>query len=205
MMYNVEWFYGNQKPRRPMFPPDTSQEGLVRLSKSWDLSARIPWVDWSKAYWTLRVQDILKTVGGPKGVFADPMPVPTGGAMINRTPNDPAWYRGGLFYDTMGVNVTGLWYMSHHVNAIAANLELHNFVRMAAKGGAASQQWAIIAPVGHCQFTRATERTIVGERDMGAPASITRRSCVPSSTAFSRGRGAPCSMRCRRSPTSRWE
>jgi predicted acyl esterase len=27
----------------------------------------------------------------------------------------------------------------------------------------ASQQWAIIAPVGHCAFTRATENTIVGD------------------------------------------
>ena len=29
------------------------------------------------------------------------------------------------------------------------------------------QQWAIIAPVAHCAYTRATENTIVGERSMG--------------------------------------
>src|SRR4029077_19763950 len=27
--------------------------------------------------------------------------------------------------------------------------------------------WLIIAPVGHCAYTRATEHTVVGERDMG--------------------------------------
>jgi hypothetical protein len=44
---------------------------------------------------------------------------------------------------------------------------VYNLVRKTAKGAAANQQWAIIAPVGHCAFTRATEHTIVGERDMG--------------------------------------
>ena len=167
MMYNIAWFYGNQKPQRPMFPANTSQEDLVRLSKAWDLSARMPPVDWSKAFWILPLQDILKAVGGPKGVFADSMPVATGGAMIQRTPNDPAWYRGGLFHDDKRINVPGLWFMSYYDIAIAPNLELYNFVRRTAKGEAANQQWAIIAPVGHCQFTRATEHTIVGERDMG--------------------------------------
>ena len=158
MMYNVSWFWSNEKPQRPMFPPDTSQEDLIRLSKSWDLAARFPPVDWKKAFWILPVQDILKSVGAPKKVFD---------AMIKRTPNDPAWYRGGLFHDNMRINVPGLWFMSYYDIAIAANLELYNFVRKTAKGEAADQQWAIIAPVGHCQFTRATEKTIVGERDMG--------------------------------------
>ena len=167
MMYNIPWFYGNQKPQRPMFPANTSQEDLVRLSKAWDLAARMPPVDWSKAYWILPVQDILKAVGGPKGVFADWMPVATGGRMIQRTPNDPAWYRGALFHDDKRINVPGLWFMSYYDIAIAPNLELYNFVRRTAEREAANQQWAIIAPVGHCQFTRATEHTIVGERDMG--------------------------------------
>ena len=158
MMYNINWFWTNEKPQRPMFPAMTSQEDLIRLSKSWDLAAKFPPVDWDKAFWILPVQDILNSVGAPKKVFD---------AMIRRTPNDPGWYRGALFHDNMRINVPGLWYMSYYDIAIAANLELYNFVRKTAKGEAANQQWAIIAPVGHCQFTRATEKTIVGERDMG--------------------------------------
>jgi hypothetical protein len=158
MMYNINWFWDNEKPQRPMFPANTSQEDLVRLSKSWDLAAKYPPVDWDKAFRILPVQDILNAVGAPKKVFD---------AMIRRTPNDPAWYQGALFHDNMRINVPGLWYMSYYDIAIAANLELYNFVRKTAKGEAANQQWAIIAPVGHCQFTRATEKTIVGERDMG--------------------------------------
>ena len=28
--------------------------------------------------------------------------------MIKRAPNDPAWYRGGLWHDDMKINVPGL-------------------------------------------------------------------------------------------------
>ena len=44
---------------------------------------------------------------------------------------------------------------------------MFNHVRKTAKPDVANQQWAIIAPVGHCSYTRATENTIVGERSMG--------------------------------------
>jgi hypothetical protein len=167
MMYNLTWFYENQKPQHPMFAANISQEDLIRLSRSWDLVAYDPPVDWSKAYWILPLQDILKKVNGPKGVFADAMPVPGGGRMIQRTPNDPAWYKGALYHDDKRINVPGLWYTSLYDIALAPNLELYNFVRETAKGTAANQQWLIIAPVGHCAFTRATGDTVVGERDMG--------------------------------------
>jgi hypothetical protein len=168
MMYNLTWFYDNQKPQRPTFPPNLSQEDLVRLSKSWDLAAHPPAVDWWKTgYWILPLQDILKKLDGMKGPFADPISVGSGGEMIKRTPNDPRWYKGALWHDNMRINVPGLWYMSYYDIAIGPNLEAYNFVRSTANGAAANQQWAIIAPVGHCAFTRATEHTIVGERDMG--------------------------------------
>jgi len=167
MMYNLTWFYENQKPQHPMFPPNISQEDLILLSKSWDLAAHFPPVDWSKAYWILPLQEILKNVDGPHGVFADAMPVPGGGRMIQRTPNDPAWYKGALYHDDKRINVPGLWYTSLYDIALAPNLELYNLVRKTAKGDAANQQWLIIAPVGHCAFTRATENTVVGERNVG--------------------------------------
>jgi putative CocE/NonD family hydrolase len=40
-------------------------------------------------------------------------------------------------------------------------------VRKTARPPYGDQQWAIIAPVAHCAYTRATEDTIVGERSMG--------------------------------------
>ncbi len=163
----TSWLYGQQNQVRPMFPPNTSQADLIRASRAYDLAQRLPPVDWSKAFWTLPAQDIIKAIDGPAGIFADAMPVATGGAMIKRAPNDPAWYRGGLFHDDMRIDIPGLWFMSWYDVSVGPNLEMFNLVRRTAKGDAANQQWAIIAPVGHCAFTRATERTIVGERDMG--------------------------------------
>ena len=98
-MLFIAWLHGEQNQLRPMFPRDMPREDLVQASRYFDLAAQIPAVDWSKALWHLPVQDILKAVDGQRGIFSDPMPVPTGGRMVQRAPNDPAWYKGGLFHD----------------------------------------------------------------------------------------------------------
>ena len=166
-MLFIDWLYGEQNQVRPMFPPGTSQQDLIRVSKAFDLAAHYPPVDWSVALRHLPEKDIIKAVGGPPGIFSDPMPVATGGTMIERTPNDPAWYKGGLWNDSMKINVPGLWFMSWYDVSIGPNLAAYNFVRRTAQPEIANEQYAVIAPTGHCGYTRATEHTVVGERDMG--------------------------------------
>ena len=166
-MLFIAWLYGEQNQVRPMFPPDTSQEDLIRTSRAFDLAQQLPPVDWSVALRHLPVKDIIKAVDGPHGIFADPMPVATGGAMIQRTPNDPAWYRGGLWHDDMPVNVPGFWFMSWYDVSIGPNLAAYNYVRRTAKPEIANEQYAVIAPTLHCQYKRATENTIIGERNVG--------------------------------------
>lgn len=166
-MLFIAWIYGEQNQVRPMFLSSTSQEDLIRASKEFDLAQQLPPVDWSKALWHLPEQDILKAVDGPHGIFADSMPVPTGGRMIQRTPNDPAWYKGGLYHDDMPLNIPGLWFMSWYDVSIGPNLALFNHVRANAKPEIANEQWAVIAPVTHCAYTRAKGDTIVGERSVG--------------------------------------
>ena len=166
-MLFIAWLYGEQNQVRPMFQPNTSQDDLVRASKSFDLAQQLPPVDWSQALRHLPEMDIIKAVGGPRGIFADEMPVATGGAMIKRTPNDPAWYRGGLFHDDMRINIPGFWFMSWYDVSVGPNLALYNYVRRTASPEIANQQYAVIAPTLHCSYTRATEDTVVGERHMG--------------------------------------
>jgi putative CocE/NonD family hydrolase len=166
-MLFITWLYGEQNQVRPMFPPGTAQDDLIRASKSFDLAQQQPRVDWSQALWHLPTQDILKAVDGPGGIFADAMPVSTGGRMMQRTPNDPAWYKGGLFHDDQFLNVPGLWFMSWYDVSVGPNLALYNYVRRTARPDIAAQQWAVIAPVAHCSYTRAAEDTVVGERSMG--------------------------------------
>ena len=166
-MLFIAWLYGEQNQVRPMPPANATQEDLIRFSKSFDLARQAPQVDWSKALRHLPSMDIMKAVDGPRGIFADPMPNSTGGAMIKRTPNDPAWYKGGLFHDNMKINVPGFWFMSWYDVSVGPNLATFNHVRKTARPDIADKQYAVIAPTLHCSYTRATENTVVGQRSMG--------------------------------------
>jgi hypothetical protein len=166
-MLFIAWINGQQNQVRPMFPPGTSREELIRVSRSFDLAQRPPRVDWSKALRRLPVMDILKSVDGPRGVFADKMPVDTGGAMVRRTPNDPAWYKGGLWHDNMKIDIPGFWFMSWYDVSVGPNLAAYNHIRKTASPEIADKQYAVIAPTLHCGYKRATENTVVGERSMG--------------------------------------
>jgi uncharacterized protein len=166
-MLFIDWLEGEQNQVRPMFPSNTSQADLIRAARGFDLADQLPPVDWKANFWHLPEQDLIEDHGGPHGIFADSMPVATGGAMIKRTPNDPAWYRGGLFNDSMKINVPGLWFMSWYDVSIGPNLATYNYVRKTADPAIANQQYAVIAPTLHCSYTRATENTIVGERSVG--------------------------------------
>jgi putative CocE/NonD family hydrolase len=167
-MLFIAWLAGEQNQVRPMFPADLTQVELIRASKSFDLAEQAPRVDWSQALRHLPVMDIIKAVDGPHGIFADSMPgIATGGAMIKRTPSDPAWRKGGLFHDDMTINVPGLWMMSWYDVSVGPNLATYNHVRRTARPEIANQQYAVIAPTLHCAYKRATENTLVGERSMG--------------------------------------
>ncbi|WP_263382498.1 CocE/NonD family hydrolase [Granulicella arctica] len=167
-MLFIDWIYGEQNQVRPMFPPTTSQADLIKASKMFDLAPQMPPVDWAKAFTHLPEKDIISAVDGPKGIYSDKMPVDTGGAMIERTPNDPAWRKGGIWQsDTMPINLPGFWFMTWYDVSTGPNLAAYNFVRSTAKGEVANEQYAVIAPTLHCGYKRATEHTVVGQRDMG--------------------------------------
>jgi uncharacterized protein len=166
-MLFIAWLYGEQNQVRPMFPPNTPQADLVAASRLFDLAPQMPPVDWSKALQHLPEKDIIHAVEGPRGIFSDRAEVSTGGAMIQRPPNDPAWYRGGLWHDDKPINVPGFWFMSWYDVSVGPNLAAYNYVRKTARPEIADEQYAIIAPTLHCGYTRATENTIVGERSMG--------------------------------------
>jgi putative CocE/NonD family hydrolase len=166
-MLFIAWLYGEQNQVRPMFPRNTTQEDLIRVSKAFDLAQQLPPIDWAKALTHLPEMDILKAVDGPHGIFADREEVSTGGAMIKREPNDPAWYRGGLWDDSKPINVPGFWFMSWYDVSVGPNLAAYNYVRKTARPEIANEQYAVIAPTLHCSYKRATEDTIVGERSMG--------------------------------------
>ncbi len=162
------WLYGVQNTQRPRFDRDTPRDDLIRLSRYFDLVPEMPRVNWTEALWHLPVEDLMRHVDGPEGIFADAAPVATGGRMIQRTPDDPAWYRGGLYHDHEPFGVPSLWFMSWYDVSIGPNLALFNHVREnGVDAETRDNQFAFVAPVTHCAYTRATETTTVGERSVG--------------------------------------
>ena len=166
-MLFIAWLHGEQNQQRPMFASTLDSAALTRVRKSFDLAARGPRVDWDKGLRTLPVMDIIKAVDGPPGIFADSMPVATGGAMVRRTPNDPAWYRGGLYHDDMPFDVPTYWFMSWYDVSTGPNIAMWQHAMKVASPAVRRQQYAVIAPTLHCAYTRATANTVVGERSMG--------------------------------------
>lgn len=159
-MLFTAWLYGTQHDEfKPSLPSDITQEDLQRIQRFYDMAPRYPKVDWSVGLKHLPVQDIIKNVNGPKGIYED---------MIRRTPNDPAWYKGGLYHDDMPFNTPSFWFVSWYDVSSSPNLALYNHVRKNAKDAAVrDNQYLVIAPTLHCAYTRATENTIVGERSVG--------------------------------------
>lgn len=158
-MLFTAWLYGTQNDKfRPTFPKDITQEDLVRVQRFYDLATEMPRVDWSQALRHLPVQDIIKNVNGQKGIYEN---------MIRRTPNDPAWFKGGLYHDDKPLNVPAYWFVSWYDVSTSPNLALFNHVRKNPNKEIADNQYLVIAPTLHCAYKRATENTVVGERSMG--------------------------------------
>ncbi|GAB4022035.1 CocE/NonD family hydrolase [Spirosoma migulaei] len=160
-MLFTTWLYGTQVDNfaRPLFPKTASSEDLTRVSRFYDLAPEMPKVDWAQGLKFLPVQDIIKNANGAKGVYEK---------MIVRKPNDPEWYKGGLYHDNMPFGVPSYWFASWYDVSTGPNIALFNHVRKnATDPQIRDNQFLVIAPTLHCAYKRATANTIVGERSVG--------------------------------------
>ncbi|HUH29589.1 CocE/NonD family hydrolase [Gelidibacter sp.] len=154
------WLYGVEHDKfKPRIPEGASQEDLIRISRFYDLSPKNPPIDMAKALSHLPIKDIVKNIHGKQEIFDK---------MVVRKPNDPAWFEGGLYHDTMEIGAPSFWFASWYDVSITPNLALFNHVRNNSKDPEIrDNQYLVIAPTLHCAFTRATENTIVGQRSVG--------------------------------------
>jgi len=154
------WLYGVEHDKyKPRIPEGASQEDLIRISRFYDLAPENPPVDMSEALAHLPIQDILQNIQGKREVFDK---------MVRRNPNHKDWYKGGLYHEDMEIGVPSFWFASWYDVSISPNLALYNHVRNNSKDQfVKDNQYLVIAPTLHCRYTRATENTIVGERNVG--------------------------------------
>ncbi|WP_228851765.1 CocE/NonD family hydrolase [Aegicerativicinus sediminis] len=154
------WLYGVEHDKfKPRIPEGATQEDLIRISRFYDLAPDNPPVDMSEALRHLPIQNILKNINGKQEIFDK---------MVRRKPNDPDWFKGGIYHDNMEIGVPSFWFASWYDVSITPNIYLFNHVRNNAKDAEVrDNQYLVIAPTLHCAYTRATENTIVGELSVG--------------------------------------
>ncbi|NNC70948.1 MAG: CocE/NonD family hydrolase, partial [Flavobacteriaceae bacterium] len=154
------WLYSVEHDTfKPRIPKEATQEDLIRISRFYDLAPENPPVDFSTAFKHLPIQDMLKNINGKKEIFDK---------MVRRTPNHPDWYTGGLYHDTMEINIPSFWFVSWYDVSVTPNLKLFNHMRTQSKDIAnRDNQFLVIAPTLHCRYTRASENTMVGDLNVG--------------------------------------
>jgi len=153
------WLYQVDNPLRAQIPSGLDPKIRARIARYNDLNAKKPDVEWTKQLRHLPVDTMLSDLGEPPGTFEQ---------LIRRTPADAAWRSGGLYHDNMGWGVPALWFNSWYDVSIGPNIELFNHARTVNTNPQASaNQYAVIAPVAHCQYWKLGPDTVVGERSMG--------------------------------------
>jgi uncharacterized protein len=153
------WLYGVDNPLRAQIPAGLDQATRARIATYNDLDAAKPKVDWTKRVWHLPLIDMLTGLGEPPATYEQ---------LIVRKPNDPAWFKGGLYHDNEGWGVPALWFNAWYDVSIGPNMALFNHARAVGGDSEAGQnQYAVIAPTPHCQYFDLGPDTVVGDRNMG--------------------------------------
>jgi uncharacterized protein len=159
-MLFFSWLYDTQHDEfRPRPPQGMKQEDLLRIQRFYDLNPTNPKVNWAEAFWHLPVNDLFNYLGGSKGIVD---------RMVSRKPNDPEWYKGGLYHDDRPFGVPGFWFISWYDIASSPNIEMVNHIHKNTKDrNVADNQFMIISPSSHCGFWRDSANSVIGERVIG--------------------------------------
>jgi putative CocE/NonD family hydrolase len=154
------WLYGVDNPLRAEIPKGLDPETRQYLSRYSDLNPAKPAVTWSKQVWHLPFAEMLTDLGEPRG---------TNEELIARTlPDDPAWYKGGLYHDNESWGVPALWYNSWYDVSIGPNMALYNHAtKKGADAEARDNQYAIVGPSNHCAFAALGPNFKSGDRALG--------------------------------------
>jgi putative CocE/NonD family hydrolase len=154
------WLYDTQHDDfRPRPPQGMKQEDLLRIQRFYDLNPTMPKVDWAEAFRHLPVNDLFNYLGASKGIL---------NRMISRKPNDPEWYKGGLYHDDMPFGVPAFWFISWYDIASSPNIAMVNHIHKNTKDKeVADNQYMIISPSRHCGFWGDSLNTVIGDRNIG--------------------------------------
>lgn len=154
------WLYGVDNPLRAQIPEGLDARTRQYISQYSDLNPKKPDVTWAKHVWHLPYAELLTSLGEPAG---------TNEKLIARVlPDDPEWFKGGLYHDNEKWGVPALWYNSWYDVSIGPNMALYTH---ATKTGLDAEtrdnQYAIVGPSVHCAYAALGPDFKSGDRDLG--------------------------------------
>jgi putative CocE/NonD family hydrolase len=154
------WLYNTDNPLRAEIPEGLDPKTRERLSKYSDLNPTKPNVNWNEQVKHLPYAEMLTDLGEPPG---------TNEELIARSlPDDPAWFKGGLYHDNESWGVPALWFDSWYDVSIGPNLALFNHARKAGVDAETrDNQYAIVGPNVHCGYSQLGPNFKSGIRELG--------------------------------------
>ncbi len=150
------WFRGSGSKRYLKYPIDMPP--LVR--RYFEIGPVVPPVADYRAVWnSLPVIDMMKRADGPPTDFEE---------FVSHPPGDPWWNQFGYIKPDDRFDVPSLQVNSWYDFGVAETLQQFNQFRTnAGSARARENQFITISPTEHCRSEAATERTQVGQRDLG--------------------------------------
>jgi len=153
------WLYGVDNPLRAEIPKGLEAETRQRLSTYNSLDTKKPEVKWADHVRHLPFANLLTSLGEPRGTNED---------LIARLPNDPAWFKGGLYHDSDPWGVPALWFNSWYDVSIGPNMALFNHATTSGSDVEVREnQYAVVGPNNHCQYWNLGPGFKSGDRSLG--------------------------------------
>ena len=153
------WFIRNGSKIRPALPVDVPRDQFVLAARYFNLAPVVPEIDFRTLWRTLPTINMVKSTGVPPTDWE---------GFISHGPADRWWDQFGYVKDSHHFDVPALYVDSWYDYGPADTLGLLNLLKRNSDSARAREnQFAIIAPVTHCQYDKCYEQTIVGKRDLG--------------------------------------
>lgn len=150
------WFRGYGSKRYLTYPADMPSE----VRRYFEIGPVLPPIADYRPIWnSLPVVDMMKKAGGPPTDFE---------AFVSHAPGDPWWDQFGYIQPDDRFDVPSLQVNSWYDFGVAETLQQFNQFRTnATSDRGRDNQFIIVSPTEHCRSELATERTLVGQRDLG--------------------------------------
>lgn len=150
------WFRDSGSKQYLRFPPGA----LPEARKYFNPAPTLPAIPDYRAIWSsLPLVDMMKKAGSTPNDFE---------AFVSHEPGDPWWDHFGYIKPADRFDVPALQVNSWYDFGVAETLQQFNQFRTNAESARArANQFIIISPAEHCRSELATERTMIGTRDLG--------------------------------------